>query len=92
MTFTVPANGSITITKANDSLPNAYIATSRASNSGTIAAVIGVGYGAEEVRHKIVNLINSNYISFTPASNTYGLVVSSSDNSGRQIYITPLQL
>ncbi len=91
-TVTVPANGSITITKKDDMLPNAYIATSSPNNGASIVAVIGVGYGAEAVRHKIVDLIPGSSISFAPASDAYGLVISSSVNSDRQIYITPLQL
>ena len=72
----IQPNESITLTSA-DGLPKRYIAFTQANNAGAFACIIGVGYGISSARHKIVNIIESNYVTFAQANEgAYGLTIT----------------
>ena len=87
--FSVPANGSVTLTPS-EGLGGAYIVFI-IGDSGTTALAIGVGYGQQSNRHKISYLLEGAKLSFSPSETNYGLVVTSTDTSKRYGYIVNLQ-
>lgn len=69
------ANSSVSFNASE--LPHSYICTVQGDNADALFACIGCGYGATTTRHKISTLIPSTEITATPASDAYGLMISS---------------
>ena len=62
-----------TLTILNDELPKAYICATKGMAGNAQSVIVGSGYGATDVRHKITELISGTSITYAVNKDTYGL-------------------
>lgn len=71
--YTIEPGATIELTTE---LPNAYICSTKGTDSTSQSMIVGAGYGRSSVRHSISELISSAYIVYVVNEETYGLSIT----------------
>lgn len=79
-----------TLTILNGELPGAYICATKGPSGTAQSVIVGSGYGATSVRHKITELISGASIAYAVNETVYGLSITNNSTGAISVGITAI--